>query len=163
MSSNEIITLQFGNYSNHVGTHYWNSHYKRMLHNENQLEEDKSYISKLFRESQNVRSRFVPRLVCFDIKTKLQSLKQNGTFENLNGNSDDVEMADENLVVYTESRIDKNEFMKNVISGEIDSGKKVHVNFESEVKTWSDYMMYELDDHSIQLLNETQLLRLYSM
>jgi len=155
MSVNEITTLQFGNYSNYISTHYWNSHLKRLLEKENLTEDNQNYLNKLFRESASSRNRYVPRTICFDIKTKLQSLKKDGSFEMQDQQTPELVGEEENVVMYSEPSYKKNDFLKQVQSGEFEADKKNHCDFESEVKCWSDYMMFELDDHSIQLLTET--------
>ena len=157
MSTNEIITLQFGNFSNFVGTHYWNFHHKRLLERENSTEDNRNYITKLFRESQSSCTHFVPRTICFDLKTKLQTLKQDGTFavaEDITEGISSEAQAIGDIVTYSEPKIEQNDFVKQVQSGEFDQNGKVKFEFESEVKTWSDFMTYELDNHSIQLLSE---------
>ena len=155
MSAHEIITLQFGNYSNFVGTHYWNFHHKRLLEYDNSTEDNRNYVTKLFRESENSRIQHVPRAMVFDIKTKLKALKQDGSFGDSIEISREVSNYEMNTVVYDEPMIEKNDFVKQVQVGEVDSKAKFVCNFENEVKTWTDFMSYELDDHSVQLLSET--------
>lgn len=163
--SQEIVTLQFGNYSNYVGAHYWNMHNQRMLETQGCDGDDQfEYKNKLFREtcSSNEKKRFFPRAICFDIKTKLKSLKQDGGFtvynsaeETNNINCHDV--YDENCVLYTEDPIEKNEFIKKVINSQDFHQESADVNydFDEKVSSWSDYLTYEFSDRSIQLLHET--------
>lgn len=155
MSTHEIITLQFGNYSNFVGTHYWNFHHKRLLEFENSTEDNRSYVTKLFRESQSSRSCFVPRAIVFDIKSKLSSLKQDGSFGDTNEIAKEVLNNNSNAVIFDEPVIEKNQFVKQIQSGEVDPDANFECNFESEVKTWTDFMSYEFDSHTVQLLSET--------
>ena len=155
MSEDEIITLQFGNYSNFVGTHYWNFHHKRLLECENSSKDNRNYVAKLFRESQGSRTHHVPRTMVFDIKTKLKTLKQDGSFADPVEIDEEVSNIEMISVVYDEPMIEKNDFVKQAHAGEVDPERKFNCNFESDVKSWSDFMSYELDDHSLNLLSQT--------
>ena len=163
MSAQEIITLQFGNYSNHVGTHYWNFHYKRMLEKQKN-DQNNDYVNKLFRESftNPSRSQFLPRTICFDIKTKLQSLKQDGTFSKTWESMDVGEEENSNVVdgvncaLHVEPPIERNEFIKEAIEdGNLQKSSSDSYDLDEKVTTWSDFMTYELHDHSVQLLHDT--------
>ena len=85
MSGGEILTLQFGNYSNYVGAHFWNfqdellgrkqleSHALDELHDKACSEEFQSH--KLYRNlTSNRRVESTPRVLIFDVKGKLGSL-----------------------------------------------------------------------------------------
>lgn len=160
MSFQELITLQFGNYSNYVSTHYWNFHYKRMLEDEKN-NEDSLYRNRLFRESYDSpsRSHFVPRTVCFDIKTKLQSLKQDGTFcetwESMETSEEKYDFDGVDYALHTETPIEKNEFLKHVLESGDSQKPSGFYDLDAKVSSWSDYMTYELHDHSMQLLHNT--------
>lgn len=162
-SSQELITLQFGNFSNFVGTHYWNFHYKRITEKQRN-EETSEYVNKLFRESftNSSRSRFLPRTIYFDIKTKLHSLKQDGTFtsetwEHMEVGEDEnhVDVDGVNCSLHAETPIEKNEFIKEVLEAtESQKPSSSSYDLDEKVCSWSDFMTYELQDNSVQLLHD---------
>ena len=153
MSYNEVLTLQFGNYSNFVGTHYWNFQQKRL---NSSIHDGKVAItdhSKLFRESvTNKRQNYIPRTICFDVKGSLNTLKEDGSFNIESGDQIDNDGA----VVYAQDAIEKNEFLTEMLSNkQADERRTKKIDLDDKVKSWSDYMSYQLDEQSIQLLRST--------
>ncbi|KAL9653478.1 hypothetical protein ABK040_002111 [Willaertia magna] len=85
----EIITLQFGHFSNFIGTHYWNiqqqviNEYLPLINNP-QISNFKAEIDNLnilYRESNphnDDRSIYLPRLLMFDLKGSRGSLRKQG-------------------------------------------------------------------------------------
>lgn len=72
-SSNEIVTLQIGNYSNHVASHFWNlqeSLFVYKLDNKNNTQLPDINHDFLFREGLNSQNSltFTPRAVLIDLK-----------------------------------------------------------------------------------------------
>ncbi|XP_047127442.1 protein misato homolog 1 [Hydra vulgaris] len=136
METQEVITLQFGSYSNYVGAHYWNLQQKAILDSD---EEDNI---KLFKSSFGKHKNKFPRTICFDIKNSLKTLKEDGSFtdelkqkENING------LPFESEPVLYEQDL----FKKNL--------SKESKDFEETVTTWTDFMEFELQENSLQLLS----------
>ena len=147
MSSQEVLTLQFGTYSNFVGTHYWNIQQKRL--NESNNESLTTEDGKIFRENiSNKKHIHVPRMICFDVKKSLKALNEDGTFH-----TEDVseEINEDGPVVYAQDAIEKNEFITQMMSSKPSTSKQ-KTNLDDKVTTWTDYLMCRLDENSIQLM-----------
>lgn len=160
MSGKEVLTLQFGNNSNHVGTHFWNMQFA-YLESMCDAKESKIDPCKIFRETsmcKNKQSHF-PRMISVDFKQSLGTLKQDGSYKVKNGlvngscvgglQNEEVEMNEE-YMVYKEEEIEKNEFLMNYHGKEIPLEKDFDI--DSKVKTWTDYMTYTLNENSVQVL-----------
>ena len=154
MSSKELLTLQLGNYSNYVGTHFWNLQYDS-LRSENDNIEDINH-SKLFRETSDYYQPHVPRMISFDVKSSLNALKLDGTFNSVERITNDTIQhstendVDDNFVTYSQKEIEKNDFLLHFHSKS--SSKQKDFNLDEKVKTWSDFMSYKLNENSLQLL-----------
>lgn len=142
MSSQEIITFQVGTYSNFVGTHYWNAQKNQSTTNQENEDYD---VSKLFRESMTTNS-CVPRLISFDLKSSLKTLREDGSF-----NDDNQNIDAENHHVYAQPLFERNEFMTQVFADQ--RNEKVY-NLDNKVSTWSDFMTNRLHENSLQLLTQ---------
>ena len=138
----EVITLQFGNYSNFVGTHYWNTQKKRIK------QKYKNYLKeKLFRETSDKHEPERPRVIYFDSRESLKSLREDGSYC-FSTNQNEATMPDEELAVYEQPGQTANEFITQVFKG---NKTPKSINFDDIVSTWSDYMTTVLTHHSIQL------------
>ena len=138
----EVITLQFGNYSNFVGTHYWNTQKKRIK------QKCKNYAKeKLFRETSDKNELERPRVIYFDSRESLKSLREDGSYC-FSSNQNEAIMSDEELAVYEQPGQTANEFITQVFK---ENTTPKSINFDDIVSTWSDYMTTVLTHHSIQL------------
>eukprot|EP00698_Gefionella_okellyi_P025932 TRINITY_DN9706_c0_g1_i1.p1 TRINITY_DN9706_c0_g1~~TRINITY_DN9706_c0_g1_i1.p1 ORF type:complete len:506 (+),score=89.45 TRINITY_DN9706_c0_g1_i1:199-1716(+) len=75
----ELITLQFGNFSNHVGSHFWNALGESILHEA--ASEDGRHPSSVFFRSGVTAEKYetyLPRMVMFDAKGNYGSLRKSG-------------------------------------------------------------------------------------
>ncbi|OWF43159.1 protein misato homolog 1-like [Mizuhopecten yessoensis] len=82
MSSREVVTLQIGHYSNYVGSHWWNIQESSFIYDPKLAPVQKDIDHDvLFREGKNLRGEvtYTPRLVAFDLKGSLNTLKQEGS------------------------------------------------------------------------------------
>jgi len=145
MSSNEeIITLQLGNYSNFVGTHYWNNQFKRLY-----AKNDEINHLKLYREISSTRNNeYQPRVICFDSRNNLKTLKQDGGFSTKN--NEDIYMQDDELSIFEQTAWNKNELTTKVTQNQ---ALPEQMNLDNVVTTWSDFMTYKLHPNSMQLLS----------
>ena len=80
-STREVITLQFGHYSNFVGTHWLNIQESSFCYDPNSSNQQEINHDVLFREGLTSRGQqtYTPRLMIFDLKGSLRSLPQYGT------------------------------------------------------------------------------------
>ena len=138
MEAQEVITLQFGSYSNYVGSHYWNLQQKALYNDPEEADN-----LNLFRYSSTQHGKLFPRTICFDIKSSLKALKEDGTFTNTIENKDNKKeelFFDREPVLYEQSLFKR-------------TALKESQNFEETVTTWSDFMAFELQENSLQLLS----------
>merc|ERR1711884_133164 len=91
MSNREFITLQLGNFSNHVGTHWWNiqqslSSFRNFNQtNEDDIEDDSQKDNKIshdvmWRSGENHKGQvtYTPRAIMLDEKSNLGTMSQTG-------------------------------------------------------------------------------------
>ena len=70
MMAQEMITLQLGHYSNHIGTHWWNIQESSFNYNETLDDKPQFNPDVTFREGLNLRRQitYTPRVVYVDLK-----------------------------------------------------------------------------------------------
>ena len=76
-TTREVITLQFGEFANHVGSHYWNLQDESIGVNGHDSEVNHPV---LYRSGQTERGEatLVPRLLLFDLRSNLGPLREGG-------------------------------------------------------------------------------------
>ena len=145
MSSGEIITLQLGNYSNFVGTHYWNIQNEQIVPEQDVTEGQ--YLlqkSKLFRnydeKTQSGSSK--PRLISIDLKGSLHSLSETGSFLSCDDDLSSKGACDglDDVDLYKQQREEK------ALS---ENGSEL-----LNPKSWTDYMRYDLHSNSLYVVDE---------
>ncbi|GAB1607555.1 protein misato homolog 1-like [Argonauta hians] len=112
-TAREVITLQLGHYANYVGTHWWNSQ-------EASFEYDPSKVTGpsevnhdvLFREGKNLNGHvtFTPRLILWDLKGSLHSLKKEGVLYDFR--TPRQREWHGNVTVKKKPKLEKNEFLR---------------------------------------------------
>ncbi|XP_044735638.1 protein misato [Chrysoperla carnea] len=155
-NTREIISLQFGHYSNFVGTHFWNLQEKSFSYTTPELEINHDV---LYREGLNHRNEvtYTPRLLLVDLKGSLKHLSQLGGLYN-----DDVEDNPESIVTWDssktevkkEEKIPKNKFQES-LDKNTDS-ESSHILTDEEVDVWSDYLYGRFHQSTINLIEEYQ-------
>ncbi|CAH1796416.1 unnamed protein product [Owenia fusiformis] len=82
----EIVTLQVGHFSNFVGTHWWNLQDASFVYDPKEAANKEVNTDVMFREGQNLMGEvtYTPRLIGFDLKGSLNTLKQDGNLYDLN-------------------------------------------------------------------------------
>ncbi|XP_045177352.2 protein misato homolog 1-like [Mercenaria mercenaria] len=93
MSVKEVVTLQVGHYSNFVGAHWWNIQESSFVYSQSQVAGPKEICHDvLYREGENRRREvtFTPRLVAFDLKGSLKTLKQEGVLYETGAEGEDI-------------------------------------------------------------------------
>ncbi|XP_050342835.1 protein misato [Nymphalis io] len=153
MSTREILTLQFGQYSNYIGAHFWNIQ---------ELSFDYTGTSKtecnhdiLYREGRTATGEitYTPRLLLVDLKGSLKTLPASGGLEELN--------LEENLPWNAVEKIEqpehsKNEFLKDIDSGNAPKIEKKQYNLEQEIDTWTDYLYPRFHFRTVNVIKEYQ-------
>jgi hypothetical protein len=110
----EVITLQVGHYSNFVGTHWWNIQNASFVYHPSQLVTPKEINNDvLFREGLNLMNEvtYTPRLILFDLKGSLNSLKQFGTLYDVNDHEEGDLLWHSDVTMHKSEAAPKNEFL----------------------------------------------------
>lgn len=154
MSTREILTLQFGHYSNYVGAHFWNIQELSFDYSGTATTDLNHDI--LYREGQTSRNEvtYTPRLLIADLKGALKTLPQSG------GLSDDAQETDlqwDTVEKIEEPPPEKNQYLAAIDSVQttVADGKKDY-NLEESVITWTDYLYPRFHSRTVNVVNEYQ-------
>ncbi|KAK6643545.1 hypothetical protein RUM43_005055 [Polyplax serrata] len=150
MSSREVLTFQFGNYSNYVGAHWWNiqeSYFQYDDRNPSDINHD-----VLFREGKTLKGHttFTPRLILVD---KAENLVNVPTISESPTKSESLASNEYKMISVQEQNIpEKHEFVKDL--EKLDKGQRVDFsskdyNFSETVRTWCDYLRTRYHPKSI--------------
>ncbi|XP_075217245.1 misato mitochondrial distribution and morphology regulator [Lycorma delicatula] len=165
----EIISLQFGHYSNYIGTHWWNLQEAAFGYNVDETTDINNDI--LFREGQTRQGlvTFTPRLVLADLKGSLGTLPEDG------GLYESTEAPDSSLALWDQEKVKlevmpqmkKNEFLSEldeqesqmncVCSNGAENGslsRQKLYNLKNSVHTWSDYLRTLYHPRTLAIINE---------
>ncbi|XP_065216206.1 protein misato [Planococcus citri] len=167
MSTNELITLQFGHYSNFIGSHWWNIQEASFIYNADVAPEINYDV--LFREGENLKKEvtFTPRLLLVDVKGSLGCFpERSDLYEDpvVPEISEDVVLWSENdTEVKEEPKRKKNQFLEDLerqeeeISepGSVENAIKMY-HLDDDVTVWSDYLGTRFHPRTINLINEYQ-------
>lgn len=150
MGTREIVTLQFGHYSNFVGAHFWNIQ---------ELSFDYSGITKnecnhdiLYREGRTIdgQATYTPRLLLADLQGSLGSLPTTGGL--LNETSSEETQIWENIEKVEEPTCSKNQYLADIDTN-IDVTSKEY-NLENEIKTWTDFLYPRFHSRTLNIIKE---------
>uniref|UniRef100_A0A336N0H6 CSON010014 protein n=1 Tax=Culicoides sonorensis TaxID=179676 RepID=A0A336N0H6_CULSO len=167
----EIITLQFGNYANYCGTHWWNI--QEAQFNYDPLA-DPSDINHdvLFREGQTFKGEttFTPRMLLVDLKGSLTNFPQEGDLYSHTNNTidqikSDVQWDESKIQVLNDqmgidsnesnSKSKVNEYLKNLNEPDVDPDSK-NYNFNEIVTEWSDFQYSKYHPRSVNVIKDYQ-------
>lgn len=117
MPSREIITLQIGNYSNFLGTHWWNSQESSFCY-DSTVNSDLSEINHdvLYREGENPRGEitYTPRLILIDLKENFKTLNKDGVLYNMPIASSTTSLWHGKWSTFKSDSLSKNEFLQDL-------------------------------------------------
>lgn len=150
MSTREILTLQFGHYSNYIGAHFWNTQELSFDYTGTLKTECNHDI--LYREGSTSRGEvtYTPRLLLADLQGSLKTLPENGGLpEEI---STDVVTWD-NIEQIEEPSYSKNEYLVDI---DAEHTKQKEYNLEHDVKTWTDYLYPRFHDRTVNIVKEYQ-------
>jgi len=155
----EILTVQLGSTSNHVGTHFWNIQDELFGKKETELRPELLYRTGMTCNAVGTRT---PRMVLLDFKHSLGSLKPTGTLYDssavFNLEEDASQMWGGGVEVHEEPLHKKNQFLTWLEEG--DQQEEGEDNYaanrvrEEEVSVWSDYLKSQYHPKSTNLLHK---------
>ncbi|XP_064620858.1 protein misato homolog 1-like [Lineus longissimus] len=113
-TTREIVTLQIGHYSNHIGTHWWNTQESSFIYDPKATDKKLINHDVVFREGQTLMGdvTFTPRLIAIDLKGSLNTLRKEGTLYEINV-EDDVKWQGDVTLHKTETGR-KNKFLEDL-------------------------------------------------
>ncbi|KAM3962315.1 misato mitochondrial distribution and morphology regulator [Aphomia sociella] len=152
MSTREILTLQFGHYTNYIGSHFWNIQELSFDYSGTVKSEVNHDI--LYREGRSTTGEvtYTPRLLLADLKGSLNTLPISGGLPNDN-NEDHTEWH--NIEKSEEPAPKKNNFLVDIDSQGTTSEAKQY-NLDQDIKTWTDFLYPRLHSRSINIIDEYQ-------
>lgn len=151
MATREILTLQFGHYSNYIGTHFWNI--QELSFDYTGLKKTEVNHDILYREGQSATGEvtYTPRLLLAELKGSLKTLQTSGGLP-------EEETEPGNLEWETFEKVEESAAGKNQFLIDIDTEGTVieenSYNLEEDVKTWTDFMYPRLHPRSINIVKE---------
>lgn len=175
--TNEIISLQFGNYSNYVGAHFWNIQESNFVYSggDSSVKVPDINHDVLFREGINNQNRitFTPRMVLYDLKENIN------VFRNADGVKKVQEDKDSDLFTWSsgeteiirEDEIKTSEYINDLDKTEIEQleaelKKKQNIDkinylqndydMEKQVNYWTDFLKMKYHDRSYNTLSQFQ-------
>lgn len=153
MSTREIVTLQFGHYSNYIGAHFWNLQ---------ELSFDYTGVIKtevnhdiLYREGRTTTTEitYTPRLLLADLKGSLKTLREGGGLpeENL-----EISLPWDTIEKTEKPVANKNEYLEDIDSEQASATEldKKQYNFEQNVTTWTDYLYPRFHSRTVNIVKE---------
>lgn len=153
MSTREILTLQFGHYSNYVGAHFWNIQELSFDYTGTVKAECNHDI--LYREGRTANGEvtYTPRLLLADLKGSLGSFPSSGGLEETH--------IEEDLPWHTVEKIEepapsKNEFLQDIDGENSATTDDKQYNLEEDVKTWSDFLYPRFHSRTVNIIKEYQ-------
>ncbi|KAJ8925913.1 hypothetical protein NQ315_009765 [Exocentrus adspersus] len=157
MNSKGILTLQFGHYSNFIGTHWWNIQEQGFDYtSHSEIDHD-----VLYREGVTNKHgvTFTPRLLLVDLKGSLKHLPERGELydEPPKPTKSDVNWDSDLVEIEGVSGNNKNQFLKDLENPE-ESHKVLTKTYdlEKDVTVWSDFLYSRFHPRTVTVINEYQ-------
>lgn len=162
----EVITLQLGEYSNYIGTHWWNCQEAGFDYSQDVVSDINHDV--LFREGLNHKREvtFTPRLILVDLKGSLGHQLVNDLYDNVYNESDVLNSLStwpgdrvETIKTEADSSNSINEFQEDLKKIENNGGGDLdhkQYNLEESVQYWTDFMRTRYHPKSFNLIQEYQ-------
>jgi len=142
-STKEIVTLQFGHYSNFVGTNWWNLQESSFVYDPQVVKEFPKEVNHdvLFREGKTIsgHTTFTPRLVLVDLHGSLGTLRREGNLYHQDINEENIQWVGD-VTLHESEAVKKNKFLKDLEDNQAtnDSGDDDEVSSLKKVTEAND-------------------------
>lgn len=152
----EIITLQFGQQANYVGTHFWNIQESYFTYSENEpesaIESDVHFRPGIAPDGTET---YTPRALIYDLKDAFGTLRRiNALYEATDPNSDPNIWSNDTVIRHALQPIPEHPYQQHLNSGA--SGGSQLLN-RAGVRYWSDYNRVFYHPKSLNQVNEYAL------
>ncbi|CAG8638677.1 9164_t:CDS:2, partial [Racocetra persica] len=174
----EIVTLQFGHFSNYVGAHFWNAQEEYFSFDTGQHAQETDVLhDTLFRAgiAQNGIETYTPRLIIYDLKGGFGSIKKMNRLYDETSDYQDADQKECNWnwksETYAQAPYPKNEYLQSLEEEEerdlpdestdnmdnmaIDSTEK-NFHLDETVMMWSDFNRIYYHPKSINTISNYQ-------
>ncbi|TDG40594.1 hypothetical protein AWZ03_012991 [Drosophila navojoa] len=172
----EILTFQFGTYSNYVGAHFWNQQEANFVYDRegNIAEEQLPENDILYREGLNDQKQttYTPRLLSVDLLGTLRHLpvvgELYGNFLPVTNeqNTDELQKAKDlveqsqmltpgGLDVRTQPPVELSEYQLDLVKGTVDTENKDY-KLADTCSSWADYLYARYHPRSLNVLRGMQ-------
>ncbi|XP_076635548.1 misato mitochondrial distribution and morphology regulator [Colletes latitarsis] len=154
MTTREILTIQFGHYSNYIGTHWWNlqeSNFSYDPHNPSEINHDVFY-----REGENLKKQitYTPRLLLVDLKGVSGYLKEVGTLYDISQHVKTEPLWDDKKVEVTEEEAAvASPFIKS-LDETSKTSESTSFNLEDDVNSWVDYLLPRFHPKTVNIIKQ---------
>ncbi|CAG8437346.1 15521_t:CDS:10 [Funneliformis caledonium] len=160
----EILTLQFGQFANFVGTHFWNSQEAQFDFEDNPNASEPELLHDiLFRVGVTQRGieTFTPRLLLYDLKGGFGSLKKmNRLYEETSGNQEsELHNSSWGLrsEIHAQMPYPKNEYIQKESNSRMEIDIEVKdFKLDETVRYWSDFNSVYYHPKSINAITQYQ-------
>ncbi|XP_059490557.1 protein misato homolog 1 [Neocloeon triangulifer] len=154
----EVISLQFGHYSNFIGTHWWNI--QELAFDYTATAPSEINHDVLFREGETRQGHvtYTPRLLLVDLKGSLGSMPEHGGLYETSQEEQEPEPIWVNQVeVQRKEKFKNNEFLAD-LANEEKTGEPVpqtkQYKLDDCVDVWSDFLRTRYHPRSINIVQE---------
>ncbi|KAI6652342.1 Protein misato-like protein 1-like [Oopsacas minuta] len=165
----EIITLQLGEYANHVGAHWWNLQEAGFIYDPKQIALKEVENDILFRQGLTFRGEetYTPRLLLFDVRSSLRTLPEQGFLYKGDSSRGGVtwngaiEKVERDITSNNKETSEGEDIAMEVTDQERITGAcyiPSDTTIASDVMSWSDYLVTQLHPRSVNLIpNEVEI------
>ncbi|XP_015603169.1 protein misato [Cephus cinctus] len=153
MTAREILSFQFGHYSNFIGTHWWNIQESNFSYDQDHPSDINHDVLYRQGETQRKEVTFTPRLLAVDLKGTLGYLSEQGNlYEECDSEESNSLWENKDLEVVTEPAPAKSPFIQSLEANAGESARKF--DLESEVNSWVDYLVPRFHPRTINILKQ---------
>ncbi|XP_054729635.1 protein misato [Anastrepha obliqua] len=169
-SGREVVTLQFGNFANYIGAHWWNIQESSFNYNPEGAPSEINH-DVLYREGVNLNRQvtYTPRLLLVDLDGSLKHLPREGE---LYGNSikrtqdndaneedavkklkEDLQTLSTEVEVVQQPTASRHDFQKDLDNPVVDI-QDIDYSLTDNVETWTDYLYARYHPRTVNVINE---------
>ncbi|XP_060537361.1 protein misato homolog 1 isoform X2 [Cylas formicarius] len=158
MVSKEILTLQFGHYSNFIGSHWWNIQEFGFDYNGDVVPEIDHDV--LYREGVTDKGQvtYAPRLLLVDLKGSLNNLPLEGELYNSQADPEQVKRSIhwDAVDIKHEKAFPKNEFQEHLSTGSSSDNLTKRCKLDDSINVWSDFLYSRFHPATVNVINQYQ-------
>lgn len=155
--SGEIVSLQFGHYSNHIGAHLWNGIENSFVYTPNETSEVNHDILYRIGSSGKGQETYTARLLLTDLKRSLGSVSERGDWYEENDEElkqDCTPKWDSDVEVIKEPLVEPNQFMKDVETCGISTKDTRSYELDGMVNTWTDFLYARFHPRTVSIVKQ---------